>query len=430
MPQDLIVAKFIGDNHVATCNTSDGSKPRWFFGHSSTIRGGQDGVPLSTSSWREGIGLQIVISGIDKSNRGEYCCRLSDGKRPHGERCFELTVKEPIRFLDTPELQEAQEYTDCAIKCEVTGDPTPEIQWRFKGQPVRGKRFRKIGDGLSIRNVSVSDRGVYECVAIQMSEQVTSQQTRNISLRVLHAPKFKFPETSKSPVYGYIHGEVNLTCAVTADPPANITWYPSKSDSPHGPQPLTAGVLSMENKSILRVKLNDISVFGKYKCVARNKFNNVTKEILLQQGFKPKPPHHVEVAKVSSTTAILEVATPVVGPKVQQSTHKSGSNSSGGGGNSSKSGNVNDTLGYRVRLTRVTNGTDYTVEQECEPAPCRLHNLTPNTNYTMLIATKGKAGLSDWVGGPLLLTASGASAALCSGAAVLAAVSAVVLASL
>lgn len=43
MPQDPIVAKFIGDNHVATCNTSDGSKPRWYIGRGDSIRGGSAG---------------------------------------------------------------------------------------------------------------------------------------------------------------------------------------------------------------------------------------------------------------------------------------------------------------------------------------------------------------------------------------------------
>lgn len=47
-----------------------------------------------------------------------------------------------------------------------------------------GARFRPIADGLLIANVSVRDQGHYECAAVQMSEQVTSQQTRNISLRV------------------------------------------------------------------------------------------------------------------------------------------------------------------------------------------------------------------------------------------------------
>ncbi|KAK3917220.1 Fasciclin-2, partial [Frankliniella fusca] len=290
---------------------------------------------------------------------------------------------------------------------------------------IPGGRFAQIADGLSISRVLVQDQGFYECAAIQMSEQVTGQQTRNISLRVRHKPRL-LAETSSSPVYGYLTGEVNLTCAVSADPPAAIVWYPER-DRQQMVEPLAPRVINEENRSTLRVKLSNSTVFGKYKCIARNELGNVTRSILLQQGFKPKPPQSVVLTAASATTAQLDVSTPPVGPKVQQSTHKSGSGGGGGNasasssssgsggsapGNSSKSGSVNDTLGYRVRLTRLTNGTTVSFEQECEPAPCRLYNLTPGSNYTMYIATKGKAGLSDWVKGPMFQTAMGAASAL------------------
>ncbi|XP_052122399.1 neural cell adhesion molecule 2-like isoform X2 [Frankliniella occidentalis] len=427
MPQDSIVARFVGDNHVATCNTSDGSKPRWYVGRpgeaKASIRGGTGGSPVQDAVWRgSGNGLQIVISNIGKKDRGEYCCRLSDVKRA-SEKCFELTVKEPIEFLDTPTEQVATEGLPYVIKCEVTGDPTPEIQWKVRGQlwkGVQGGRFDQIADGLSITRVSVSDQGFYECAAIQMSEQVTGQQTRNISLRVRHKPTF-LAATTSSPVYGYLTGEVNLTCAVTADPPATISWYPER-DRQQMVEPLASRVINEENRSTLRVKLSNITVFGKYTCIARNQLGNVTRIIQLQQGLKPNPPRVVVLTSASATTAQLDVSSPVVGPKVQHSTQKSGSNtggsssaggaSSSGGNSSSKSNGANDTLGYRVRLTRITNGTSYSFEQECEPAPCRLYNLTPGSNYTMRIATKGRAGLSDWVNGPMFQTAMGAASAL------------------
>lgn len=107
------------------------------------------------------------------------------------------------------------------------------------------------------------------------------------------------------------------------------------------------------------------STFGKYRCRAKNELGVIQREVVLQQGFKPKPPYHISMKVVSATTATVHVEAHNVGPKVQESTQIKGGTSSSG--NSNKSSNVNDTMGYRVRLTRLTNGTEYTFEQDCEP---------------------------------------------------------------
>lgn len=49
---------------------------------------------------------------------------------------------------------------------------------------VAAPHLNQIADGLSITEVTVRDQGLYECTAIQMSEQVASQRSRNITLRV------------------------------------------------------------------------------------------------------------------------------------------------------------------------------------------------------------------------------------------------------
>lgn len=119
-----------------------------------------------------------------------------------------------------------------------------------------------------------------------------------------------------------------------------------------------------------QVKLSNATVFGKYRCRAKNEIGSTQRDILLQQGVQPKPPQHVNVASVGATIAVLDVQTPVVGPKVQQSTqssHKSGTNASSGGSTSKSGAGANDTLGYRVRLTKTVNGTDLSFEQDCDP---------------------------------------------------------------
>lgn len=41
--------------------------------------------------------------------------------------------------MDTPPLQIAQEHKGTLIRCQVDGDPVPQISWYFHGVPVNGK---------------------------------------------------------------------------------------------------------------------------------------------------------------------------------------------------------------------------------------------------------------------------------------------------
>ncbi|KAK3917222.1 Facilitated trehalose transporter Tret1 [Frankliniella fusca] len=49
MPSAALVPRWVGENYVVTCNTSDGSRPRWYVGRPgvgearTSIRGGTGG---------------------------------------------------------------------------------------------------------------------------------------------------------------------------------------------------------------------------------------------------------------------------------------------------------------------------------------------------------------------------------------------------
>lgn len=66
----------------------------------------------------------------------------------------------------------------------------------------------------------------------------------------------KWVKYTESPKYGYITGEVNLTCVVSADPPASIRWYAGQ-DKQQLAEPLASKVISEENRSTLRVSPSD-----------------------------------------------------------------------------------------------------------------------------------------------------------------------------
>lgn len=38
--------------------------------------------------------------------------------------------------MDTPTVQSAREKNDATIRCEVKGDPEPDVSWYFNGQLI------------------------------------------------------------------------------------------------------------------------------------------------------------------------------------------------------------------------------------------------------------------------------------------------------
>ena len=122
---------------------------------------------------------------------------------------------------------------------------------------------------------------------------------------------------SISDAYGYVGGMVNLTCEATAEPPANFSWSANnKKLTPkshiiyngrhvsmlqvrgwwrphHGPLLLLIHFFLFLR--FIQIMIKTSSIFGKYKCEAKNELGSVTQEIHLKEGTKPDPPSLVRI---------------------------------------------------------------------------------------------------------------------------------------
>lgn len=58
------------------------------------------------------------------------------------KRCLSVLFiffSEPISFIDTPTLQNAEEHKEAVVHCRAKGNPQPKINWYFNGQQIDGK---------------------------------------------------------------------------------------------------------------------------------------------------------------------------------------------------------------------------------------------------------------------------------------------------
>lgn len=78
-------------------------------------------------------------------------------------------LTDPLRFLVEPSNKTASVGDSVWFHCEATGSPKPRITWLKHGQggrPLDEEKYKAHENGsLNIRDVQLSDRGSYFCIA-------------------------------------------------------------------------------------------------------------------------------------------------------------------------------------------------------------------------------------------------------------------------
>ncbi|XP_050311929.1 hemicentin-1 isoform X1 [Anthonomus grandis grandis] len=298
--------------------------------------------------------------------------------------------KEQIRFVDTPTTVTGSEGSDIFLKCDASG--SDEIEWSVDGEvvPKDGPKYQATADGLLIKNASPEDSDkVYDCKAIAV--EAGNFEVRTINVTVTHKPRPKYER--ENVVFGYINGYVNLTCDVEAVPAPTFRWLYKKTKNA-GYKRIGKEVTSNEETpttSVLMLYLNEDS-FGEYKCIASNSEGEIDIDFSLKEGTQPRPPTNIEVLNVTSNEVYLTIEEPEVTAEE----------------------NTTGMYPTAIRVTLRQEDESYWENWEFELDYNKLYiirNLTEETTYMVLAATKNAAGLSEYVNVTFTTTASPSSSA-------------------
>ena len=75
------------------------------------------------------------------------------------------------------------------LNCSATGDPQPVISWKKQGGQLPVVRSQQINGSLVIRGITMDDKGIYICVAVNAgvfkSETVTFIEVKKGLLHVI-----------------------------------------------------------------------------------------------------------------------------------------------------------------------------------------------------------------------------------------------------
>ncbi|KAK2831815.1 hypothetical protein Q7C36_016901 [Tachysurus vachellii] len=179
-PRDQIVAQ--GRTATFPCETKGNPQPAVFWqkeGSQNLLFPNQPQQPNSRFSVSPSGDLTIM--GVQRADGGYYICQAltvagSILAKAQLEVTDVLTDRPPPIIRQGPANQSLGVDSVALLKCQASGEPVPTISWLKDGVSLLGKdprmSLQELGS-LQIKNIRLSDSGIYTCVAASSSGETS-----------------------------------------------------------------------------------------------------------------------------------------------------------------------------------------------------------------------------------------------------------------
>lgn len=159
---------------------------------------------------------KLYVTKIEARDAGRYSCQVEVNNQMK-EKFFELVLYKEITFDDAPSSQHPPVHRDSTIRCQVSGEPTPVVSWKFNDTMAIGSegkgRYLIEKKGLLVKNITQADNGYYTCRA---EVEADGRYDERRILVVVHVP----PKVTKT------IGQINGTEGELAVISCNASGFP------------------------------------------------------------------------------------------------------------------------------------------------------------------------------------------------------------
>ncbi|XP_036070754.1 roundabout homolog 2 isoform X5 [Oryzias melastigma] len=231
-PIDVVVAA--GEPAILEC-----VPPR---GHPEpTIYWKKDKVRIDDKDDRITIrGGKLMISNTRKSDAGMYICVGTNMVGERESETAQLTVFERPTFIRRPINQVVLEEELVEFRCQVQGDPQPNVRWRKDDVDVpRGRyeiKYDKDDYVLRVKKASISDEGTFTCVAENRVGKLEAAASLTVRARPVAPPQFVVRPRDQIVAQGRT---ATFPCEAKGNPQPAVFWQKEGSQNllfPNQPQ--------------------------------------------------------------------------------------------------------------------------------------------------------------------------------------------------
>ncbi|CAF0853285.1 unnamed protein product [Adineta steineri] len=165
---------------------------------------------------------RMIIQNVTKSDTAVYQCNVSNIHGYVFTNFFVNIISGKPEIQRGPEaLYRVVEGKNVVLPCESFGIPTPKVYWRKRDRILTSGRYSVSKDGnLTIRDVTISDNGIYICNATNKFGSAVRNTTLNIKkkTRIQTRPNNLELRRGTNAIF---------QCTATADDSlkSNIDWY-------------------------------------------------------------------------------------------------------------------------------------------------------------------------------------------------------------
>ncbi|KAL9964825.1 hypothetical protein ACROYT_G028515 [Oculina patagonica] len=199
---------------------------------------------------------RFKLSKVTLQDEGYYEFKIElENTRKNLKSRVLLEVNEYPRIKNFPQVRGPYKVGEqLVLVCEAEGKPPPTISWIRNGQIVPDE----TENYYHVKNVSISDAGVYSCCASNLLGNVTSP---GVLVHVQYAPTIISPSGTQTVVLSWKGNPTRLKCEAVGYPDAVYSW--KRGDSQ---------LIGREsgNGSVLTMTPSADSDFTNYTCIAKN----------------------------------------------------------------------------------------------------------------------------------------------------------------
>uniref|UniRef100_A0A8C9Y7E8 Roundabout, axon guidance receptor, homolog 2 (Drosophila) n=1 Tax=Sander lucioperca TaxID=283035 RepID=A0A8C9Y7E8_SANLU len=297
-PTDVVVAA--GEPAILEC-----VPPR---GHPEpTIYWKKDKVRIEDKDDRITIrGGKLMISNTRKSDAAMYICVGTNMVGERDSETAQVTVFERPTFLRRPINQVVLEEETVEFRCQVQGDPQPNVRWRKDDTDVpRGRYYDKDDYVLRVKKASINDEGTFTCVA----ENRVGKLEASATLTVRAAPQFVIRPRDQIVAQGRT---ATFPCETKGNPQPAVFWQKEGSQNllfPNQPQQPSSrfSVSSSGDLTISSVQRADA---GYYICQALTVAGSILAKAQLEvtDVLTDRPPPIIRQGPSNQTLGVDSVA--------------------------------------------------------------------------------------------------------------------------